>query len=107
VLESKPWTAELQKEAIDKVASQVTVQLRRELEPKIIANMHSNIKTAVELQHGLIRPLLFGLTNAVSLLLVVVVVLALLAWYVWRKYMTPNSRLNAQGRTVAIKDGRV
>lgn len=51
------------------------------------------------------RPLFFALLNAVSILLAVTGVLAMLGWYVWSKYLRSSDA--GRTRTIAIKDARV
>ena len=60
------------------------------------------VNTEVEKHHSEIKPLMFAVVNAVSLMMVIVAVLSIAAWYLYSKYVR-----HAKGRTVAIKDGRV
>ncbi len=60
----------------------------------------------MEESHSKIRPLVLALVNAASILMAVVAVLALVAWFLWNKYVRRAADA-ARTRTVAIKDGRV
>uniref|UniRef100_A0A7S0RUV0 Golgi apparatus protein 1 n=1 Tax=Chlamydomonas leiostraca TaxID=1034604 RepID=A0A7S0RUV0_9CHLO len=105
-LEAKHWTPELQAEltqkVTEKVTEQVVAEVRRELEPQLINKVHSRVDSALAQHSSSIKPLLFALINAVSLLVGALAVLGLVGWYVWTKYIKKGTT-----RTVAIKDGRV
>jgi hypothetical protein len=64
------------------------------------------VDVALERHTSRLRPLLFALLNAASILLAVTAVLALLGWYLWSKYVR-NAGAAGHTRTIAIKDGRV
>ncbi|GFH23703.1 Golgi apparatus protein 1, partial [Haematococcus lacustris] len=81
VLEAKHWTADLQKEALDKMTAQV--------------------HAALEQHSGAMKPMMSALMNA---LLAIMAGLVVMAWYVWRRLRNTSV---VKPRTIAIKDGRV
>lgn len=72
--------------------------------PQILSAVCPQVTSALDEHSSRIKPLFFALINAVSLMLAVVVVLGLMLWFVWNKYLRRGA---TGGRTIAIKDGRV
>lgn len=65
------------------------------------------VDVALEQHTSRMRPLLFALLNAASILLAVTAGLAGVGWYLWRKYGRNAAAAGLNTRTIAIKDGRV